>query len=1029
MKYSYYTKPINNTRPHSSISIEETYNQIKSDSYKDVVEELRKITNADLAKSFKAKNFDFVTFSGEFRERKTSGLTKFSNLVCIDFDNIANPKEAKAKLRTLEHLQPVLLFISPSGNGVKSVYKVEITLNEISQAYNYITSEVEQMIGLEGDPAPKSVASACFLCWDEDAYLNLEANPVILPVKWKQDPSIEKAYPHKTKNDELIRKMSSLVEYVEEHRINLADMYHDWVKVGFALANLGESGRVLYHKVSKQSNKYEEERCNKQFDTCLNSLNGDISIGTFYHLLDRYKVPCGEILSSFNPSFSITSSVEDYWNPERLEDHKCRVQKLKENPVSDTVQSLKRNLSVDYETLQRFNAGLGHVELDGNEVQCIHLPHLNGCHQLVEQNGRYILIPVEGAAYFDSYFGTENLSGLSEVCILESPLSALQYSSETSRDVISLVDNGNPIIDRFQRSFLEAKASTWKKVYVFKSAFGEDQNKDALHYVRRYADILPSNCEVYWVNPAEVKDLDSDEINYKSKASEINELVDRSMYVWNTNTERNRFWYLTDAKKPKLEIDELMLSRVLGNAGFKKVYLDHGGEPSLIRVEKNIVDLVTEHQLLDFIRDEILEKLSKNVIVNGSGFETRQTLVRLFLRYREKVLSKNSLAILRKGYVRFLGDDRDRSYITYNNGVTMVTHSSISQIPYSKIPGCVWRDQILERDFDLNDEERRISVFEQFVEKVTGGDKNVIDSFKTSIGYLLHTFKDKTITKAIILTDKETEVGKAQGGTGKSLFAESLKYIRKQCYIAAKNARIEDKFAFMGVRRGDQHIFFDDARENFDFEGLFNVITNDMQIEEKYKNRITIPFEESPKILIATNGVLYGQGNSFERRQHIIEFSSYFKNVKPEKEFNHRLYHDWDSEEWRRFDQYMIECLQLYLKKGLVGQTSLSYAKRRVISNTNSLFIEWADKFLEVDFEYSVNLLFNGRDKISGQVIAKPENSLGTVFPDFHDFSDGELAENQIKTFNSWLKSYASYRNWKITTRVTNGYNVITFRK
>ncbi|MDZ7757227.1 hypothetical protein [Rhodohalobacter sp.] len=87
---------------------------------------------------------------------------------------------------------------------------------------------------------------------------------------------------------------------------------------------------------------------------------------------------------------------------------------------------------------------------------------------------------------------------------------------------------------------------------------------------------------------------------------------------------------------------------------------------------------------------------------------------------------------------------------------------------------------------------------------------------------------------------------------------------------------MDSNFAFMDVKLGDQNLFIDDAHSQFNLEPLFNVITNDMQVEAKYSNRFTIPFEDSPKILIATNSVISGSGNSYERRQVVLEFSDYY---------------------------------------------------------------------------------------------------------------------------------------------------------
>ena len=92
-------------------------------------------------------------------------------------------------------------------------------------------------------------------------------------------------------------------------------------------------------------------------------------------------------------------------------------------------------------------------------------------------------------------------------------------------------------------------------------------------------------------------------------------------------------------------------------------------------------------------------------------------------------------------------------------------------------------------------------------------------------------------------------------------------------------------------------------REQFPFERLFSVITDDFPVERKGQDRVTISFEDSPKFLLSTNYVIEGKDASFEDRTHQIEFSDYYgPDHTPKDEFGRRLFDDWDEEEWARFD-------------------------------------------------------------------------------------------------------------------------------
>ena len=50
---------------------------------------------------------------------------------------------------------------------------------------------------------------------------------------------------------------------------------------------------------------------------------------------------------------------------------------------------------------------------------------------------------------------------------------------------------------------------------------------------------------------------------------------------------------------------------------------------------------------------------------------------------------------------------------------------------------------------------------------------------------------------------------------------------------------------------------------------------------------------------------------------------------------------DWSGEEFEKFDNYMIFCLQKYLNNGLIVQSSKNLKLRKVIAETSKDFIDW----------------------------------------------------------------------------------------
>lgn len=75
-----------------------------------------------------------------------------------------------------------------------------------------------------------------------------------------------------------------IVRRIESVFLDLTLNYQDWLVVGFALSDLGETGRSYFHRVSAFHPDYNHEKCNRQFDECLKRRRAGISIKTFFYM-------------------------------------------------------------------------------------------------------------------------------------------------------------------------------------------------------------------------------------------------------------------------------------------------------------------------------------------------------------------------------------------------------------------------------------------------------------------------------------------------------------------------------------------------------------------------------------------------------------------------------------------------------------------------------------------------------------------------------------------------------------------------
>jgi hypothetical protein len=107
---------------------------------------------------------------------------------------------------------------------------------------------------------------------------------------------IETSKVKREKGDEKT-KTKKLKDYDEKLLNDAADFikgainnYDDWMRLGFALASIGEDGREYFVKISTGNPKYSDSEAdvNKKFDGLLKDYSGEITLGTFFEIAKSY---------------------------------------------------------------------------------------------------------------------------------------------------------------------------------------------------------------------------------------------------------------------------------------------------------------------------------------------------------------------------------------------------------------------------------------------------------------------------------------------------------------------------------------------------------------------------------------------------------------------------------------------------------------------------------------------------------------------------------------------------------------------
>jgi hypothetical protein len=441
-----------------------------------------------------------------------------------------------------------------------------------------------------------------------------------------------------------------------------------------------------------------------------------------------------------------------------------------------------------------------------------------------------------------------------------------------------------------------------------------------------------------------------------------------------------QFWFLD--KKGSVKIHPYKYKLFLEGQGFNKYFPKGSLKPTWVHIKSNIVRETSVELIKDFVLKYLLEK---------QEYDVWELCVSYYLLFNE-----NHLLMLDSIELKMLKDEKNKSFIVYENGILTVTKDDMKLVGFMDVDGYVWESQILKRKFVQHKNYK--NDYQTFISNISNTNPKALECV---IGYLISTYKNKMNNKAIILND-EVISDNPEGGTGKGVLIQGVKRIRKTSILDGKSFDDKKGFPYQTVSLDSQILVWDDVKAGFNFESKFSLVTEGITIERKNKDAIKLSVEESPKIVISTNYVIKGDGNSHDRRRHEIEIAQYYGNkLTPYDEFGKQLFDDWNIEEFEKFDNYMVFCLQQYLNLGLIAHEAKNLKQRKIIAQTSKDFIDW----IEDD-----NLIFNDR-------IYKAD-----FFQKFtnenQDYNNKIFKRN---TFNRWIQKYCGYKGYDFEQKSSNG--------
>lgn len=254
-------------------------------------EEVLKIrsTTDKAERSFLKRMLPCATISGVFEPTRSSkNLKEHSGFICLDIDGQDNPDIADWNyLKEQLSVIPQIAFASLSVSGHGLFLLVPIQYPSCHKGHFLQLADDFKRMGIILDRNCSDICRLRTKSLDDNPYVNEHAT-VYNKVKVIERPKpILMADLINDYEGNIIRQVVECCKVINNRGIDITSSYENWVKVGFALASLGESGRQFFHICSSQNEKYNRNETDRKFDNLLKS-NGSITIATFFKICKDY---------------------------------------------------------------------------------------------------------------------------------------------------------------------------------------------------------------------------------------------------------------------------------------------------------------------------------------------------------------------------------------------------------------------------------------------------------------------------------------------------------------------------------------------------------------------------------------------------------------------------------------------------------------------------------------------------------------------------------------------------------------------
>lgn len=181
--------------------------------------------------------------------------------------------------------------LSVSGKGLFLVIPLRYPEKHLQQ-FRQLQIDFRKM-GIMIDSACSDITRLRCLSYDEHPIIN--ENATLYEGVYVEKPK-HKSFPtcFIYEGENTSAEVAVCCRKIQQCGIDITASYDDWLKVGCALATLGESGRSLFHICSQQNAKYNAAKTDKMFTDLLRRNYQQVNIGTFFWMCKQHGITTKE---------------------------------------------------------------------------------------------------------------------------------------------------------------------------------------------------------------------------------------------------------------------------------------------------------------------------------------------------------------------------------------------------------------------------------------------------------------------------------------------------------------------------------------------------------------------------------------------------------------------------------------------------------------------------------------------------------------------------------------------------------------